>query len=463
MVIKMEDIIKLQKQYFNSNITKHYLFRMEMLKKLKNAIISYQDRIIEALYLDLNKSETEAITTEIWIVLKEIKYHLKHLKKWMKKKHVKTHLLTKPGNSYYLYTPLGVNLIISPWNYPVQLTFMPLIASISAGNTSVLKPSNYSVHTSKVIKDLIDNTFDPAYISCFLGGREQADFLLSQDFDHIFFIGSPTVGKHVLARAANNLTKVTLELGGKSPCIVDETVNVKTIAKRIAFGKLINCGQTCIAPDYVIAQEKVARDLVDAINFEFEKMYPQGTINYQYYPKIISPRHFERLVNLINNENVIYGGKSNSENLKIEPTIIRGDLNSTLMQEEIFGPILPVLTYQNKDEIETIINHNPYPLAFYLFSKDKKLIYHLTRSVRFGGGCINDTLSHIIIDELPFGGIKTSGFGNYHGFHSFKTFSHQASIYHKHHRHDFKMKYMPYSPRMQKLFRKLFLPKIKIK
>jgi len=457
----MKNIIEIQKEYFKTNQTKDYSFRIEMLKKLKASIINYQDQIIEALYLDLNKSETEAISTEIWLVLKEIDFYLKNLKKWIKPKRVKINLISIPGKSYRFFTPLGVNLIISPWNYPFQLTFLPLASSIAAGNTTIVKPSNYSVNTSNVIKEIIDNTFENKFVACFLGGRKEASFLLEQDFDHIFFTGSPEVGKIVLSSAAKNLTKVTLELGGKSPCIIDDTINLKVAAKRIAFGKLINCGQTCVAPDYLICKESQVDDLIDNLKIEFNKSYPDGYLNNPTYPKIISSRHFERLISLLENQDLVYGGNYNKDSLKIEPTIIKTNLDNPLMKEEIFGPIFPVITYKDDDEIEKIIDQNPYPLAFYLFSNDKSLINHLTKSVSYGGGCINDTLSHLINEDLPFGGIKNSGHGSYHGFKSLEVFSHQVSIYHKHPRFDFNLKYMPYSQKTKKLLKRIFLPKKK--
>lgn len=453
------EIFEKQKTFFGTKKTYDYNFRIAMLKKLKLSIINYQDEILEALKNDLNKSNTEAIMCEVWFSLQEIDDLIKHLKKWMKPKKVKTTLVNFPGKSYKLYTPLGLNLIISPWNYPFQLTICPLAASIAAGNTAIVKPSKNSKYTTAIIKKLVSTTFDEEYIYLFDGDRNQADILLNENFDHIFFTGSTYVGRHILSCASKNLTKVSLELGGKSPCIVDETANLDIAGKRIAFGKITNSGQTCVAPDYIICHSSIKNKLVDKISTNFKEMVGSDAINNPDYCKLISLSHYEKVKDLLRDQKILYGGKTNDDLCKIEPTIIDSTIDSKLMQEEIFGPIFPIITYENIDEIEKIVNRNPNPLAFYLFSNNKKTIDYLTKKINFGGCSINDTLSHLIGGYLPFGGVKESGHGHYHGFSSFETFSHQKSIFKKSTHFDINIKYPPYDDKKKKLIRKLFLPK----
>lgn len=453
-------IVDIQREYFYSGETLSYEFRKEKLLILKKAIIKYQDEIIKALKHDLNKSETESITTEIGMVLGEISYSLSHLKKNMKPKKVRTSILFKPASSYRLLKPLGVTLIISPWNYPFHLTFLPLVAALSAGNTVVLKPSQYSFETTKIMKQIIEEIYEEKYVSFFLGGREVAGALLEMDFDHIFFTGSVGVGKTVLEKASKNLTKVTLELGGKSPCIVDKDTNLTATAQRIAFGKLINAGQTCIAPDYLICHEDIRDEFIKELGKQFEIMYPNPLENSD-YPKIISERHYQRIVNLIKEETFAYGGVYDDSSLKIAPTIVIANNDSTLMKEEIFGPIFPVLTFKTNQDILDIVRKKPYPLAFYIYSKNKNFIkYHLANN-QYGGSSVNDCLSHIVNHNLPFGGIKSSGHGKYHGYDSMLTFSHEAGVYSKSSVFDYKFKYMPYSPKIKKLLRRVYLPKKK--
>lgn len=454
--MNIETITKIQRDFFQTGITLTYAYRKSMLEKLYNGIIKYQDRIIEALQKDLGKSDIESILTEIWMVLAEIRFHQKHLKRWMKKKRVRTSLVLKPGKSYLIDSPLGINLIISPWNYPFHLAILPLVGAISAGNTVVLKPSSQSFHTSKVIKKLCDELFSYNYITCFLGDHKLTDSLLEQDFDHIFFTGSPQIGSMIMAKASKNLTKVTLELGGKSPAIIHHETRLNSIIPRIVFGKWLNAGQTCVAPDYLICPEKLYEESIKLLKHYINEFFPNSLENLQ-YPHIISRRHFNRLINLLNNEEIIFGGFYNEESLKIAPTIIKiKDLNSPLMKEEIFGPILPIITYQNEDEITNIINLNPNPLAFYVFSENKLFNNRMLYQHQFGGACVNDTISHLISHHLPFGGVKTSGQGQYHGYESFKCFSHQKSVYIKHPRLELKLKYPPYSKWTIKIIKKYF-------
>jgi aldehyde dehydrogenase (NAD+) len=428
-----------------------------MLEKLEQAIINHREEILNALYLDLNKGETEAILTEVWMVLKELSFQKRHLKNWMKKKYVTTDFTSIPGRSYYYFSPLGSTLILSPWNYPFQLLFIPLIGAIAAGNTAIVKPSLSSLHTSEIIKIIIEEAFPKQYVACVLADHEVTNELLESDFDHIFFTGSPTIGKTVYEKASKHLAKLTLELGGKSPCIVDQTINPKIAARRIIFGKLINCGQTCIAPDYVICHKQALPNLLEQLKVSLAKTFPTDPLQTIDYPKIITKRHFDRLVRLLDGQALEIGGRFNPENLKIEPTIFVTDLNNPLMQEEIFGPILPIIVYENESEISAIISHSPNPLALYVFSKDKAFVNRILNTETFGGGCVNDTLSHIISDQLPFGGVKTSGLGNYHGYFSFKTFSHQVGVYHKHPSLELMIRYQPYSGFVKKIIKKFFL------
>ena len=455
----MNPILTKQKAFFSTNQTLSYGFRIEMLRKLKQAVIDRQDQIIKALYLDLNKGETEAILTEIWMVLKEINYLIRHLHGWMRKKTIPTHFTSLPGRSYYYYAPLGATLIVSPWNYPFQLTITPLAGAIAAGNTSIIKPSHSSINTESVLKELIASTFPEDYVACVAMDHDQTIELFEDDFDHIFFTGSEKIGRIVLQKSAKHLTKVTLELGGKSPCIVDDTFDLKVAARRIVFGKFVNAGQTCIAPDYLICSKKRAVDLAKALKDAIDASYPNGALNEPTYPKMITSRHFSRLANLLADQKLAFGGIVNPETLKIEPTVLITNPANPLMAEEIFGPVLPIITYEDESEIKEIISVSPSPLSLYVFSKDRKFIDRMLSSISFGGGCINDTLSHVVSDYLPFGGVKNSGHGNYHGFNSFVTFSHQVSIYQKSSRLELKLRYLPYSPLTKKFVRKVFLPK----
>lgn len=457
----MHEVLQLQKRYFQSGATQSYEFRKESLKKLELAIIRHQQEVLDALYLDLNKGETEAILTEVWMVQKELTFQIRHLKKFMKTKFVQTDFTSIPGRSYYYFAPLGSTLILSPWNYPFQLLFIPLIGALAAGNTAIVKPSLSSFHTSNIIKTIIEEAFSPEYVACILADHEETNRLLEDDFDHIFFTGSPNIGRQVYEKASKHLAKLTLELGGKSPCIVDATINPEVAARRIVFGKLINCGQTCIAPDYVICHEEAIPGFIKALELEIKKTYVDDCLKTTDYPKIITKRHFDRLVKLLENQKLIFGGRFNPENLKIEPTALISDLKNPFMQEEIFGPILPIIPYKTEADIHEIIMHSPNPLALYVFSKDKQFVNRILKGNTFGGGCVNDTLSHIISDHLPFGGVKTSGLGNYHGYYSFKTFSHQVAIYYKHPSLELKIRYQPYSKFVKKIIKKMFLKKQK--
>lgn len=453
------NIVEKQRTYFSTGQTLPYAFRYQMLQKLRDAIVTFQDEAMEALQADLGKSQTEAILTEIWFTLNELKFTMKHLKQWMKPKKKQTTIFNQLGKSYIVPTPLGVTLILSPWNYPFQLTLCPLIGAIASGSTVVIKPSEYANATANVLEKIITSAFDPQYITIFQGGIDQAAVLLKMNFDHIFFTGSTKVGKIILEHASATLAKVTLELGGKSPCIVDQTANIKQAAKRIAFGKTVNSGQTCIAPDYILCHISIKNELIAALSEAFSKMYQNNYVNNPEYGRIVTEFHFNRIKNHIHPNKVLYGGVVNAMTQKIAPTILSADLNDPVMHEEIFGPILPVLTYESIIDIKHIISHNPNPLACYVFSHNKKWINHLLASISFGGGCINDVLSHVVGHHLPFGGVKESGHGAYHGYASFQAFSHMKSIYHKTDWFDIPIKYPPYSKQTKKRVRNFFLPR----
>jgi len=349
---------------------------------------------------------------------------LKNVKRWSKKRKVSSSLINFLSSDYIIPEPYGVTLNISPWNYPFQLSISPLIGAVAAGNTVILKPSEFSSKTSEIIKKIIENTFEKGHVDVILGGPEIGSKLLDFNWDYIFFTGSTNIGKIVAQKAAINLTPTTLELGGKNPCIVDETANLKVASKRIVFGKFLNCGQTCIAPDFILVHESVKKDFTDKIIERIRKIYNEDVENSENYSRIINKKHFSRLIKLLEKDKIIYGGKNNPNSNFIEPTLIDGsNFNSSLMKEEIFGPILPVVSYSNKDELKKILDIYKDPLAFYIFSNDKKFSNELIKRYSFGGAAVNDTISQIVNHRLPFGGIRNSGLGSYHGKQSFKTFS----------------------------------------
>ena len=349
---------------------------------------------------------------------------MKNVKRWSKKRKVSSSLINFLSSDYIIPEPYGVTLNISPWNYPFQLSISPLIGAVAAGNTVILKPSEFSSKTSEIIKKIIENTFEKGHVDVILGGPEIGSKLLDFNWDYIFFTGSTNIGKIVAQKAAINLTPTTLELGGKNPCIVDETANLKVASKRIVFGKFLNCGQTCIAPDFILVHESVKKDFTEKIIERIRKIYNEDVENSENYSRIINKKHFLRLIKLLEKDKIIYGGKNNPNSNFIEPTLIDGsNFNSSLMKEEIFGPILPVVSYSNKDELKKILDNYKDPLAFYIFSNDKKFSKELIKRYSFGGAAVNDTISQIVNHRLPFGGIRNSGLGSYHGKQSFKTFS----------------------------------------
>ena len=452
----IETLVKNCSAFFETNITKDYNFRLKQLKKLETILCKNEKEILNALYSDLHKTNFEGYFSELGIVKEELKFTLRHLKKWMKPVRVPTPLAHFKSTSRILYEPFGTVLIMSPWNYPVNLTLAPLVGAIAAGNCAAVKPSNYSPATSAVLDKLISDNFPAEYISVIIGGREENTSLLEQRFDYIFFTGGTTVGKLVMQAAAKYVTPVTLELGGKSPCIVEESANLKIAARRIVFGKYLNAGQTCVAPDYLLLQNSVKDKFIAEIKTAVNEAFPTETYKDMHLPHIVNEKHFERLMNLMKGEKIILGGTGDSRRRFIEPTILDGiTFDSKIMQEEIFGPILPVLTFDSIDYTIKEIKERERPLALYLFTKNKSIEKKVLSEISFGGGCINDTIVHLATNHLPFGGVGFSGMGKYHGIESFKVFSNAKSILKKAYFPDISVRYHPYSESKLKLIRSL--------
>jgi aldehyde dehydrogenase (NAD+) len=444
MIQDISILLQKQREYFEEGKTKETAFRMKYLRRLGASIRKHEKEILEALKLDLNKAPFEAYATEIGIVLEELRFVMSHLSKWAAPKRVKTTLANYFSTSRIYSEPYGVVLIMSPWNYPFQLTMAPLIGAIAAGNCAVVKPSNYSPNTSQVIELILSEVFKEEYVAVIQGGREANASLLEQKFDYIFFTGSVEVGKLVMNAASKFLTPVTLELGGKSPCIVDETANLEIAARRIIWGKYVNAGQTCVAPDYLLVHHSVKNALLQKMKSYIKRFY--GTEgSYEEFPKIINEKHFKRLLDLIEGEEVVIGGKAWKETNQIAPTILDHiSWESRVMQEEIFGPILPVIEYHDLNDIINKINHRPKPLALYYFTTSKERERKIIKSISYGGGCINDTIMHLATSHMPFGGVGESGMGGYHGKASFDTFSHQKSVLNKAVQFDMPLRYPPY-------------------
>lgn len=424
-----EAVLDKQKEYYRTGETLPVAFRKEMLMKLKDALKTHEDEIIEALGEDLGKSDFEAYATEIGIVYGEIGYLLKHLSSFMRKKRVASPITIFKASSYTIADPMGSVLIMSPWNYPLQLTMVPLAGAIAGGNTAIVKPSRYSKATSALMKRIIDETFDERYIACFEGGHETNTALLELRYDLIFFTGSPGVGRIVAAKAAETLTPTVLELGGKSPVIVDESADVRLTARRLAWAKYLNAGQTCVAPDYVLAAKGMAEPLIEAMRKEIERMFSSSPLTSPDLPKMINERHYERVKGLISGSVTAIGGKADDGTRKIEPTVLYPVRPSDpVMQEEIFGPVLPVLEYESLDEAIDFIRDREKPLALYIFSRTERNIEKIHALCSFGGGCVNDAVIHLTNPRLPFGGVGNSGMGAYHGKKSLETFTHRKSI-----------------------------------
>ena len=452
--MNIQQVVEKQRDFFNTHYTKDLDNREKVLRNILNWIQTNENLICDALKKDLNKSDTEAYMCEIGMTLSELRDQLKNFRKWSKPHKVKTPLAQFYGTSFELAEPYGVVLVMSPWNYPFMLTIAPAVGAIAAGNTVVIKPSAYAPETSHIIKKMIDETCPSEYVCVVEGGRAENTALLEQRFDYIFFTGSVDVGKLVMEKASRYLTPVTLELGGKSPCIIDEQVDLKVATKRIAFGKYLNAGQTCVAVDYVLCHESHVQTFIQEMKNVIEEFFGKNPLECDQLVKIINQKHFERLNNLIKNENVIIGGNSDSLKNRIEPTVVLlKDDTSPIMQEEIFGPILPIIPYKTLDDAIKIIHSKEKPLAFYLFTNNSNTEKKCLKEISFGGGCINDTIIHLASNELGFGGVGYSGMGSYHGKKSFNTFSHTRSIVKKATWIDLPMRYYPLDEMKKKMIK----------
>ena len=454
---EIQRILKEQREFFQSGATLSVAKRLSALGKLKLAMVRHEQELLDALKCDLGKSASEAYMCEVGLTLSEISYMQRHLRRLAREKRVVTPMAHYVSRSFVKPVPYGNVLIMSPWNYPLLLTIEPLVDALAAGNTCVLKPSAYSPATTQVIKRLVEECFEEKYVAVVTGGRAENSCLLEQKFDYIFFTGSQAVGKEVLRRAAEHLTPATLELGGKSPCVVDQTADLKVAARRIVFGKYLNCGQTCVAPDYLYCQESVKEKLLKLIREEIERQFGKEPLKNPDYGKIINAKHFVRISGLIDPAKVLAGGQREENTLRIAPTLMdHVTWDDPVMQEEIFGPVLPVLTYTSQRELMALLNSRPHPLAAYYFSRDKQRIRRFTESVQFGGGCINDTIIHLATSNMGFGGVGASGMGSYHGRTGFDTFSHKKSIVDKKTWLDLPMRYQPYKKLNDRLI-KMFL------
>lgn len=444
------------RQYYQSGKTKPYEFRKKALEDLKAAIIANEDKIYGALYADLGKSSYESYMTEVGLVLEQITLFLKHLKKWMEPQHVVVGFEQFPGTGRILAQPYGVVLIMAPWNYPFQLAMEPFVGAIAAGNTVLVQPSDYSHNTTHCINDILSGIYEPEYVSCILGGHHENPDLLSYHYDYIFFTGSTRIGEVVQIAASKHTTPVTLELGGMSPTIVDETADIKTAGKRIMFGKVLNSGQTCVAPDYVYAHKSIKDELVKSMIAALKEFYPDGALNSSLYPHMINEKAYNRVAGLMKGATVAFGGQLKPEKLQIEPTILTDvTWDSPAMSEEIFGPLMPVMEYENLDDVINTIKTKPRPLACYVFTKhaDSITAKRIEEELEYGGGCINDTAMHVAEGNMPFGGVGASGMGMYHGKYSFDTFTHYKSVIDKGTWADISARYLPYKEKDMKILK----------
>ena len=451
---EIKALVAKQRTYFQTGATLPVSTRIQALRRLYTAIRENEQEIHDAFRNDLGKSNFESYMCETGLVLEEISYMVKHIQRFSREQRVRTPLAQFHSRSYKKPSPYGVALIMSPWNYPFMLTLSPLVDALAAGNTAVVKPSAYSPHTSDVILHILSQCFDPQYVAVVTGGRAENTCLLREHFDYIFFTGSQAVGKEVMRNAAEHLTPVTLELGGKSPCIVDQTANIPLAAKRIVFGKYLNCGQTCVAPDYIYCHRSVKDQLIKEVQKQIQKQYGSQPLDNPDYGKIINEKHFDRILGLIDKAKLVQGGRSDRETLRIEPTVLdHVTFSDAVMQEEIFGPIMPILVFDNLDDVIRTINGMPHPLALYFFTSDKQAAKKVTSRCGFGGGCINDTIIHLATAEMGFGGFGESGMGAYHGKTGFDTFSHYKSIVDKKTWLDLPMRYQPYQKLHEKMVR----------
>ena len=452
----IQALLEQQRAHFFSGRTLPVQARIQALDRLEQAILDHEEDLYRALQADLGKSRMEAFLCEISLTLSELRYVRRHVKGWSRRRPVLPSLAQFPGRCSVLPEPYGVVLILSPWNYPVLLTLEPLIGALAAGNCAVVKPSAYSPHTSAVLAALIGGALPPEHAAVVEGGRQENQCLLEQSFDYIFFTGSVAVGREVMTKAAAHLTPVTLELGGKSPCIVDETADLTVAARRIVFGKFLNCGQTCVAPDYVLVSRSVKEKFLSEISREIGRMYGPDPLQNSGYGKIINQKHFTRLVSLLDCGKVVAGGSCDPERLRIAPTVLDGVTpEDPVMQEEIFGPILPVLTVDSLDQAIAFVRARPRPLALYLFTSARTAERRVFRELSFGGGCVNDTILHLASSRLPFGGVGNSGMGAYHGKRSFLTFSHEKGVLKTSTRLDMPLRYPPYTPQKERWARRM--------
>ena len=451
-------MLEKQRNYYKSGATVSVDFRIEKLKALYAAVKKYEKEISEALTADLGKSQYESFMCETGLVLSELSYLIRHTKRFAKSKTVRTPLAQFPSHSFKVPTPYGNTLIMSPWNYPFLLTAEPLADAIAAGNTAIVKPSAYSPATSSIIEKIIAECFPPEYVAVVTGGREENSALLEQKFDFVFFTGSQAVGREVLRHTAEYLTPAVLELGGKSPCIVDASANIKLAAKRIVFGKYLNCGQTCVAPDYILCESSVKGEFVAEVIEQIKRRYGEKPLENRDYGRIINEKHFNRLCSLIDKDKVVFGGETNPKTCQIAPTVMDGVTDEDeIMGEEIFGPVMPIIAFDDFEKLVKELKNKAKPLALYLFSNDKKHIKTVTSELSYGGGCINDVVIHLATSEMGFGGVGESGTGSYHGKDGFDAFSHYKSIVDKKQWLDLPMRYQPYKSRLYEKLLHIFL------
>lgn len=454
----IDQILDSQRKFFQSGATLPVDFRIKMLSKLRAAIKEHETEICEALTSDLGKSAFEGYMCEVGLVLDEIHYMIKNTKRFASKHRVSTPLTQFAASSYKKPSPYGNTLIMSPWNYPFLLTVDPLVDAIAAGNTAIVKPSAYSPATGKIIEKIVEECFPTKYIAVILGGRKENSALLEKKFDFIFFTGSTFVGKEVLRHAAEYVTPCVLELGGKSPCIIDSSAKIKLAAKRIVFGKYLNCGQTCVAPDYILCHSSVKDEFVSEVCKQVKKQFGEHPLENSDYGKIVNEKHFDRLLGLMEESKTILGGDSNRNTLQIAPTVMDNvSWDDAVMQEEIFGPIMPILTYDKFEELFSLLSDRDKPLALYFFSENKKHIEQITSRLSYGGGCINDVVIHLATSEMGFGGVGESGMGSYHGKEGFDVFSHSKSIVDKKTWMDLPIRYQPYTNEFYRKMLRFFL------
>lgn len=456
---QIERAFSSKRAFFDSGATQSYAFRIAQLRALKNALKRYEPQVLEALRLDLHKPEFEAFSSEVGFMYVELNLAIKRLRRWMRPRGVRTPMVLQPSRSRIIMQALGVVLIVGPWNYPFQLVLAPLVGAIAAGNCAIVKPSANSMHTAKLLEQIIDETFAPNYISCVRGaGATVGPMLIERfNFDHIFFTGSQTVGRQILAMAAPKLCPVTLELGGKSPAIVHSDARLEVAAQRLVWAKLFNAGQTCVAPDYLLVQQSVMAPLVKLLKQTIERFLGPDPAQSPDYARIVNRRQFERLTGYLQCGRVLHGGRHNAEQRYLEPTLLdQVTCNDPVMRDEIFGPILPIIGYNTIDEIVPIVRRNRYPLALYLFTGSKKIERYVLDNVEFGGGAINNALTHLANPKLPFGGVGSSGMGNYHGYRTFQMMSHQKSILKTSSKINIKILFPPYN-RLKMKFARLFM------